>query len=121
MTLVFYDGPCGLCGRAMRWLARRDHRGALAFVRLQEDEAAPYRGIAGMRAADDVPGTVVVVERTEGAERVTTRAAAAARALRALGGGWALLGALLAAVPTRLGDAAYDAIARRRARGCRVR
>jgi len=121
VTLVLYDGPCGLCGRAVRWLGRRDHRRALVFLRLQEDEAAPYRGAAGMPGELDVPDTVVVVERTGGTERVTTRAAAVARALRALGGGWALDGALIAAVPPRLADAVYDAVARRRGRGCRVR
>jgi predicted DCC family thiol-disulfide oxidoreductase YuxK len=121
MTLVFYDGPCGLCSRAVRWLARRDRRRALAFAPLQGEEGAPYRAAAGMRGEVDVPDTVVVVERTGGAERVTTRAAAVARALRALGGGWALAGALVAAVPPRLANAAYDAVARRRERGCRVR
>ena len=72
MTLVFYDGPCGLCSRAVRWLARRDRRRALAFAPLQGEEGAPYRAAAGMRGEVDVPDTVVVVERTGGAERVTT-------------------------------------------------
>src|SRR6266568_1798933 len=121
VTLVLYDGPCGLCGRAVRWLAQHDRRGALTFAPLQDEASAPYRSAAGMRGAFDVPDTVVVVERTGDGERVSTRAAAVARALRALGDGWALAGALVAAVPTRLADASYDAVARWRGRGCRLR
>ncbi len=120
-ALVLYDGPCGLCGRAVEWLRRRDRRGALAFAALQDEASAPYRAAAGMAAPGDVPDTVVLVEPGPGGERVSTRAAAVARALLALGGGWRVAGALLAAVPRPLADAAYGAVARRRGRGCRVR
>jgi predicted DCC family thiol-disulfide oxidoreductase YuxK len=48
--------------------------------------------------------------------RLLARSDATAHVLGRLGGAWPVLGALLAAVPRALRDAAYDAVARSRHR-----
>jgi predicted DCC family thiol-disulfide oxidoreductase YuxK len=112
---VLYDGACGLCSGAAAWLARRDRRGALRLVPLDSPEAAPWRVHAGEPGA--VPDTLVVVEAgPDGAETVHLRSAAVARALTALGPPWRAAGWLLGRTPRPLADAAYRAVARRRAR-----
>jgi predicted DCC family thiol-disulfide oxidoreductase YuxK len=114
-ALVLFDGGCGLCDRAVRFLLRRDRRRALAFAPLQGETAAPFRHLAGGPGAG-APGWLVLVERSGGEPRVRVRAAAVARALELAGGGWGLAGRALARVPPRLADAAYLAVARRRGR-----
>lgn len=41
--VVLYDGVCGLCSKTVRWLMKRDVRGALWFAPLQGDTAAALR------------------------------------------------------------------------------
>jgi len=110
-TILLYDGSCGLCDRAVRWLLARDRRRRLRFAPLQGVTARPYLAAAG----HDL-GTVVLVERGAGGERVAVRSEAALGALGRLGGAWALAAALLRLVPRRLADAAYRSVAQRRHR-----
>ena len=39
-AVVFYDGVCGLCNRAVQFLLKRDRRERLQFASLQSDLAA---------------------------------------------------------------------------------
>ena len=110
MTLLF-DGECGLCDRAVRFLAARDRSRRLRFAPLRGEAAAPWRDRA--RAAPDGPFEWLVA--LDG-DAVHLRSDAVLRALAACGGGWRALAALARAVPRRWRDAAYLAVARRRAR-----
>jgi predicted DCC family thiol-disulfide oxidoreductase YuxK len=119
--LVFYDGDCGLCHRSVRWIAARDREGVFRFAPLGGET---FRALVPPAERAALPDSVVV-RTPEGA--LLLRSDGTVRVLRRLGGGWAVLGALLAAVPRALRDAAYDAVARvrgrlfaRPARGCPV-
>jgi predicted DCC family thiol-disulfide oxidoreductase YuxK len=116
-ALLLFDGECGLCDRAVRFLAAIDRRRRLRFAPLQGETAAPWRELARERPGGPLEWLVLVEEPERGpAARVRVRAAAVARALAMAGGRWRLAGRALAAVPRPLADAAYLAVARRRHR-----
>jgi predicted DCC family thiol-disulfide oxidoreductase YuxK len=109
--LLFYDGDCGLCHGAVRFVLARGARG-LAF------RFAPLHGEAFRR---EIPEPVrarlpdsLVVKTADG--RVLTRSAGVVRVLRGLGGGWSLLGSLLWLVPRPLRDLGYIVVAKVRKR-----
>jgi predicted DCC family thiol-disulfide oxidoreductase YuxK len=111
--VVLFDGECGLCNRVVRLLLRLDRRGRLRFAPLQgaagqaylRTHALPPRQFSTLVFVGDWP-----------ASGFQLRTAGVASALRSCGGAGLVLGALLAAVPTPLRDAAYRAVARWRHR-----
>lgn len=109
-TRLFYDGGCGFCHAAVRFLARRDAAGRIRF--------APLGGATFQRQIPEVdqrslPDSLVVLPP---GGRLLTRSGAVIHLLRALGGAWAVGARLLAVVPRPLRDGAYDLVARFRAR-----
>lgn len=108
---IFYDGDCGLCHRAVRFVVAEDLDGELfRFSPLggplhretfPESERAPLAGAVALRTPDG---------------RTLTRSAAALRILDRLGGCWRILAWGGAAVPAPLLDLAYDVVARVRRR-----
>lgn len=109
-AIILFDGHCLLCSRTVDFLLRRDRRRRLRFAALQSPAGRDLLARYGL--ADAGLDSVVLVA----GGHVATRSAAVLGIARALGGGWAGLAALGALVPRRLGDALYDAVARRRIR-----
>jgi predicted DCC family thiol-disulfide oxidoreductase YuxK len=108
---VFYDGGCGLCHRSVRWILDRDPEGrAFRFAPL---EGETFRARVEEARRVGLPDSLVVLTRDG---RLLARSDATAHVLGRLGAAWPVVGALLAAVPRPLRDAAYDAVARRRHR-----
>ena len=109
--VLFYDGGCGLCHRAVRFVLRADREGrAFRFAPLGGrtfDELV----LPAVRAG--LPDSIVL-RTAEGA--LLTRSAAALHVLRRLGGGWRWAAGLLSAVPRGVRDAGYDFVARIRFR-----
>ncbi len=121
---VLFDGRCGLCDGAVRWLIRHDRRSALAFAPLEGAVAAAVRGRhPDLPEADE--SFVLVESPQQASERVRVRSDAALAALVRLGGPWRLAGGLRA-VPRFARDAVYRWVARHRTRwfgrlaACRV-
>ena len=113
MTVVFYDGVCGLCNRLVRFLVRRDRRSALRFAPLQGDVAGatlPRYGINPM----DLDSVVVVTGWRTDRERAFSRSKAVVMALIALGGPWQIVGTALRFVPSPLADVFYRFVAGKR-------
>ncbi len=109
--LLFYDGGCGLCHRAVRFVVWADHEGrAFRFAPLGGDT---FQALVSAREREGLPDSLVV--RTPGGA-LLTRSTGALHALRRLGGGWRALAVLLGIVPRPIRDAAYDLIARVRLR-----
>lgn len=116
---VFYDGTCGLCHGATRFILAEDRSGtAFGFAPLQgptwEASASEVRQRAlpeGQKQA--LPDSVVVLT-AEG--DVLTRSTAAIYVLDRMGGLWRVLGTSMGLVPRAVRDAAYDAVARSRYR-----
>jgi predicted DCC family thiol-disulfide oxidoreductase YuxK len=108
---LFYDGDCGLCHGAVRFVLARGPR-SLAF------RFAPLQGEAFRR---EIPAEVraglpdsLVVKAADG--RVLVRTAGVVRVLHGLGGPWSLLGSLLWLVPRPLRDLGYVLVAKVRRR-----
>jgi predicted DCC family thiol-disulfide oxidoreductase YuxK len=108
---IFYDGHCGLCHRAVKFVLRHDRSGqAFRFAPLQ-GETFRARVAAERRAG--LPDSVVL--RTRDGE-LLVRSAAFLHILRRLGGGWRALAALLGVIPRGMRDIVYDFVARIRYR-----
>jgi predicted DCC family thiol-disulfide oxidoreductase YuxK len=109
--ILFYDGHCGLCHRAVKFVLKHDRTGeAFRFAPLQGETFGALVPAAEREALPDS----IVVRTTEGA--LLLRSAAFLHILRRLGWGWRVLAAILAVVPRALRDAAYDFVARVRYR-----
>lgn len=109
--MLFYDGHCALCHRAVKFVLRHDRSGnAFRFAPLQGptfQARVPAEGRAGL------PDSIVVLT-AEGA--LLVRSNAFLHILRRLGGGWKILAGVLAVIPRPVRDAVYDFIARIRFR-----
>jgi len=108
---LFYDGHCGLCHRAVKFVLRHDREGrAFRFAPLQGSTFVA-RVPAERRAG--LPDSVVVLTRDG---ELLVRSGSFLHILRRLGGGWGVLASVLSVVPGRLLDLAYDFVARIRYR-----
>ena len=107
--VLVYDGECEFCGRLAQWVERHDRRGRISVRPSQEQGLIEQLGLT--RA--EVERASWAVER--GGRRFEG-AAGISRALRELGGVWAVLGALYLAPPIAwMEDRYYRRVARRRA------
>jgi predicted DCC family thiol-disulfide oxidoreductase YuxK len=109
--MVFYDGGCGLCHRAVRVLVVRDADGTRFTF-------APLGGRTALERLEhtppvDLPDSIIVLTATGD---IFIRSRAVIRLLRRLGGIWRPLSALLGLVPVAIGDRAYDLVAASRTR-----
>jgi predicted DCC family thiol-disulfide oxidoreductase YuxK len=109
--LLFYDGHCGLCHRAVKFVLEHDRTGgAFRFAPLQ-GETFQSRVAPEKRAG--LPDSVVVLTADGD---LLTRSSAFLYIFRRLGGGWNVLAGVLAVIPRPLRDAVYNTIARIRYR-----
>jgi predicted DCC family thiol-disulfide oxidoreductase YuxK len=111
-AVLLFDGTCGFCARSVQFvLAHEGTERTLRFASLQSPT-----GVDAKRRHRELDGidSVIWLETSAQTERVFVRSDAALRALRYLGGGWSLLGALGTIVPRFLRDPIYDFIARHR-------
>jgi predicted DCC family thiol-disulfide oxidoreductase YuxK len=111
LDLMFYDGHCGLCHRAVRFVVAEDHEGKLFRFAPLQGETFQKLVAAEQRAA--LPDSVVVFT-ADG--RVLVRSEAFLHILRRLGGAWNVLAVVLGVAPRGLRDFAYDFVARVRFR-----
>ena len=115
--LVVFDGHCGLCHRAGRWLLRRDRGARLRFVAFESEAVAALRARYGLGDSSQTPASIVVVAGFESAdERVLLRSDAVLAVLHVLPQPWPALAAAARLVPRPLRDPAYRLIARWRFR-----
>ena len=108
---IFYDGSCGLCHWAVRFVIGED-------VSERKFRFAPLRGRAfeslipsGRQVG--LPDSLVVLT-AEGL--ILVRSGAAIHILRRLGGVWICIAGLLSLLPRQIADDAYDFVARSRYR-----
>ncbi|MBC7842908.1 MAG: DUF393 domain-containing protein [Gemmatimonadaceae bacterium] len=112
--ILFFDGECGFCDRAIRFAMSRDTDGRLYAATLSGDTAkASLPPFASVLA--DVDSTVLYMPATATRDAsVQIHSDAALSVLRLLGGGWAVLGVLGHIVPRWIRDGAYKTFAKRR-------
>lgn len=108
---LFYDGHCGLCHRAVKFVLKHDRGGrAFRFAPLQGET---FVARVAVERRVGLPDSVVVLTR-DGELRV--RSASFLHILQRLGGGWRVVATVLSFVPRGLRDFVYDFIARIRYR-----
>lgn len=110
LTIVFFDGLCGLCDGFVQFLLEEDRVGAFRFATLQGELAAKTLPPGSAAVAIDT----VAVRTQDG--RTLERSAAVLFILRQMGGIWRVLGTVLRPVPPPLRDAVYRGIAKIRYR-----
>lgn len=111
--IVLFDGVCGFCDWAVRWLIERDTSGRLHFAALQSEPAAALRA-RHSEIPEDIDTMVFVVRDATG-ERVFLRSEAVLRICGELEGGWRQLRHLIW-IPAVVRDLAYRGLARIRYR-----
>jgi predicted DCC family thiol-disulfide oxidoreductase YuxK len=108
---LFYDGECGLCHRAVRFVLAEDPDGrAFRFAPLASEA---FTRLVPEPERSTLPDSLVV--RTPDG-RILVRAGAVREIGERLGGLWRALALASRAVPTGLLDRGYDQIARMRSR-----
>jgi predicted DCC family thiol-disulfide oxidoreductase YuxK len=108
---IFYDGHCGLCHRAVKFVLKHDRSGnAFRFAPLQ---GQTFLSRVTPKQTPSLPDSFVV-ETREG--KLLTRSDASLYVMRSLRGGWKILANILGVIPRGLRDAAYDFVARIRYR-----
>lgn len=104
--VIFYDGHCGMCHGAVRFVMARDPEGkTFCFSPLQGEYIRTVFSDAERAVLPDS----LVVKSWEGA--VLTRSSAVAYILCRLGGFWRFVGGTLALVPAPVRDWGYDRLA----------
>jgi len=111
---VFFDGTCGLCNGAIRFLVAEDAYGRFDYAALDSDL---FRSSLSEEERCELPDSVVVLTTDR---RLLVRSRAVLHAAARLGGLWRLLGAAGSWVPRPARDAVYDFISKhRKGRGVR--
>jgi predicted DCC family thiol-disulfide oxidoreductase YuxK len=109
--LVFYDGHCGLCHWAVRFILARDRTGeAFRFASLESDT---FRTALSEAERALLPDSLVV-QTEEGT--ILTRSTAVLYVMWRLGGVWWVLSGVATLMPVAFRDWLYDEIARIRHR-----
>lgn len=107
-TILFFDGVCGLCNRAVDFVLARDKDGTIKFAPLQGDTARQLLTPADLA---DLNTMVLWV-----GGKTYRKSAAAARILWRLHWGWRMTGTLLWLIPLPLRNLGYTLVARNRYR-----
>ena len=92
ISVVLYDGVCGLCNNLVQFLLKRDQRDRFRFASLQSDVASQLLQRHGTDAAD-LDTVYVVVDYGKPSERLLSRSDAIIHLLQRLGGVWAVFAA----------------------------
>jgi predicted DCC family thiol-disulfide oxidoreductase YuxK len=111
-AVILFDGVCGLCSRFVNFVLKHDRRGVFRFASLQSPVA---QEILVRHRIRTLPMDTVYVIADFGlqTERVLAKSSATLHIFSRLGGVWGLAG-VARAVPPRVRNWVYDAIARRR-------
>ena len=103
--MIFYDGSCGLCHRAVRFVLAEDRSGVFRFAPLDSEA---FRAAIPEADRARLPDSIVV-RTSEG--KLMVRSAALLYVCERLGGVWRLVSIFARIVPTTLKDSLYDRIA----------
>ena len=109
--ILLYDGLCGLCNGAVRFILKHDKKKTMRFASLQSDFA---RTILNRYPQLKEIDSLVLLESADTPEEILfVQSAGVLKIAEYLGGAWTI-GLLFRIFPKNLSDAAYDFIARHR-------
>ncbi len=106
--VLFYDGVCGLCDHAVRFVLREDKEKKFLFAPLQGETAKEF--LSHLTPEERAEDTLYLLEGKD----VHMLGQAGLRTLWLLGGVWSLPGSLYFITPACLADPVYRFIAKRR-------
>ena len=112
--VLFYDGVCGFCDRAVQFILRHDRRERFRFAALQGEFAGRVLSRYG-HDPRDLDTMYVLLDAGTPRERLLARSDGIVAVLDELGGAWKLL-ALIRFLPRALRDRAYAVLVRNRYR-----
>jgi predicted DCC family thiol-disulfide oxidoreductase YuxK len=117
-ALMLYDGLCGLCHGAARWVIKHDHADRFRFLPQQSPLATAILARHGIDREAMLESNSVYLVLNSGSvhERVLSQSDVTVDILLRLGGRWRILGYLLRVVPPFVRNAAYRLFARNRYR-----
>jgi predicted DCC family thiol-disulfide oxidoreductase YuxK len=104
-VIVVFDGVCNLCNGWVRFICRRDRRGAVRFASIQSAAGQALLAQHGYRV--EGLDTLLVID----GGRVHVKTEAIRRVLVPLGPPWSWAAAMLGLVPVRARDWLYTRIA----------
>ncbi len=110
---LFYDGHCGLCHRAVRFVLAEDPPAAPTGIRFSPLGGDLFQSAVAEAERATLPDSLVI-RAADG--KLLTRSDGVRHLLARLGGMWRALAWVLGLVPSAVLDAAYDFIARIRYR-----
>ena len=108
--VMFYDGECGLCSRAIQFVIAHDQAGKIRFCALQSDRAQALLNTDKLLSPQS--GTVVLLE----GGKIYLRSTAVLRIGRHLRFPWRVLSRLAQICPLFVRDSVYRLIAKNRHR-----
>ncbi len=108
--MVFYDGRCGLCHAAVRFILAEDRREAFRFAPLESEF---FNAAVAAECRASLPDSLIVLT-AEG--RLLSRSSAVLYVMKWLGGVWRIFALIGKLVPGAWLDSCYDTIARIRYR-----
>lgn len=112
--LIFYDGTCGMCDHAVRFILKVDRQEQFVFAPLQGDTA--YRMLKDLPAEMKQVDSLILIEDFRSSKPYFFMESKAVwRSFWLLGSFWVLLG-WLCFLPSFLFDWAYRIVARNRRR-----
>lgn len=109
--LIFYDGNCGLCDRAVQLIFKEDKKRRFVFAPLQGETASQY--LRNLPAEVRFTDSFILIENYRSYPRVHMLAKGLLRCAWLLGWPWMVLG-LLSFLPGWLFDWAYRLVASNR-------
>ena len=110
--IVLYDGVCGLCNRAVKFLLKRDRHDRLRFASLQSDFAATLLQRHGLDH-HDLDTVYVVLNHGQTDETLLAKSDAILLFAKAIGGIWNIA-RLVKIIPRPIRNWLYDLVARHR-------
>jgi predicted DCC family thiol-disulfide oxidoreductase YuxK len=105
--VIFYDGYCRLCNRAVQFVLRRDRDRQFSFAPLQSETAA--MALPGIQIKTQQPDSIVYLENG----KIYQHSTAVLRIMKKLGRGWQFMYAFII-LPAFIRDGIYRFIARYR-------
>jgi predicted DCC family thiol-disulfide oxidoreductase YuxK len=109
--ILLYDGVCALCNGVVHFAVQRDSTGRLLFLPLGSRLGAELLQRYGI-TAETLNSVVVLEHALTPQERISLRTRAVAQVMVRLTRPWRVLGRILMAIPSWLGDPVYRLVAR---------
>jgi predicted DCC family thiol-disulfide oxidoreductase YuxK len=118
VAIFIYDGLCGFCNHAVRWILKRDRFDRFRFAPQQSHWAEQLLLRHGIKreAMIDQNSVYLVLNPDLPQERLLLLSDVTVYALLRLGGAWKFLGRCLQIVPRFARDGGYTLVARNRFR-----